>query len=73
MVVVEGAVSISGFREMWTAASPLIGACHLQKAMKALSLAGFVLQAAVRRPPTITEVMEQRATYRRRIDELDKS
>jgi len=45
----------------------------LKTAMRALSLAGFVLQASVRRPPTIYEVMTQRAADRARADEIMKS
>ena len=45
----------------------------LQTAMKALALAGFVLQATKHRPPTLAEVMEQRAAHRTRVDELTKS
>jgi DNA-binding XRE family transcriptional regulator len=45
----------------------------LNTAMKALSLAGFVLQATLRRPPTLAEVMAQRAAHRTRVDELAKA
>jgi transcriptional regulator with XRE-family HTH domain len=42
----------------------------LKTAITALSLAGFVLHASPRRPPTISEVMAQRAAHRARVDEL---
>ena len=42
----------------------------LKTAMAALSLAGFVLYSAVRRPPTMEEIMARRAADRRRADEL---
>jgi transcriptional regulator with XRE-family HTH domain len=44
----------------------------LKTAMKALSLAGYVLQASPRRPPTLSEVMAQRAAHRTRVDELSQ-
>lgn len=44
----------------------------LKTAMKALSLAGYILQAALRRPPTLSEVMAQRAAHRTRVDELSQ-
>jgi transcriptional regulator with XRE-family HTH domain len=42
----------------------------LSTALKALSLAGFVLHAASRRPPTLSEVMTLRAEHRARVDEI---
>jgi DNA-binding XRE family transcriptional regulator len=42
----------------------------LKTAMAALSLAGFVLYSAQRRPPTMQEIMAQRAADRARVDEL---
>lgn len=42
----------------------------LSTALQALHLAGFVLEAWVRRPPTITEVMARRAADRVRADQL---
>jgi len=42
----------------------------LKTAMAALSLAGFVLYSAQRRPPTMDEIMAQRAADRTRADEL---
>jgi DNA-binding XRE family transcriptional regulator len=42
----------------------------LKTAMAALSLAGFVLYSAERRPPTIEEIMARRATDRARAEEL---
>lgn len=42
----------------------------LKTAMAALSLAGFVLYSAERRPPTIEEIMARRAADRARVDEL---
>lgn len=45
----------------------------LKTAMAALSLAGFVLYAAERRPPTIEEIMARRAADRVRADELMNS
>ena len=42
----------------------------LKTAMAALNLAGYVLFAAARRPPTMTEIMAQRAADRTRADEL---
>jgi transcriptional regulator with XRE-family HTH domain len=45
----------------------------LNTALKALSLAGFVLHAAPRRPPTLSEVMTLRAEHRARVDEITGS
>src|SRR5688572_6201121 len=45
----------------------------LSTAMKALSLAGFVLEASQRRPPTLSEVMAKRAEHRIRVDKLTAS
>jgi DNA-binding XRE family transcriptional regulator len=45
----------------------------LKTAMAALSLAGFVLYSAERRPPTIEEIMARRAADRARAEELLKS
>lgn len=42
----------------------------LKTAMAALSLAGFVLYSTERRPPTMEEIMAQRAADRRRAEEL---
>lgn len=42
----------------------------LKTAMAALTLAGFVLYSAERRPPTLDEVMARRASDRARADEL---
>jgi transcriptional regulator with XRE-family HTH domain len=42
----------------------------LKTAMAALSLAGFVLYSAERRPPTMEEIMAQRAADRARADKL---
>ena len=42
----------------------------LKTALAALSLAGYVLQAFARRPPTLSEVMAQRAAHRARADEI---
>jgi transcriptional regulator with XRE-family HTH domain len=42
----------------------------LKTAMAALNLAGYVLFAAERRPPTMTQIMAQRAADRTRADEL---
>jgi transcriptional regulator with XRE-family HTH domain len=42
----------------------------LKTAMAALSLAGFVLYTAERRPPTMEEIMARRAAERTRADEL---
>jgi transcriptional regulator with XRE-family HTH domain len=42
----------------------------LKTAMAALSLAGFVLYSAERRPPTIEEIMTRRAADRARAEEL---
>ena len=41
----------------------------LKTAMAALSLAGFVLYSTERRPPTMEEIMAQRAADRRRAEE----
>jgi DNA-binding XRE family transcriptional regulator len=43
----------------------------LKTAIKALLLAGFALEAAPRRPPTLSEVMAQRAEHQARVDRLD--
>ena len=45
----------------------------LQTALRALALAGFVLEASVRRPPTLSEVMAQRAEHQARVDRLTES
>ncbi len=45
----------------------------LKTAIKALSLAGFVLHATLRRPPTLAEVMAKRAMHRTRVDGLPRS
>src|SRR5579862_5704320 len=45
----------------------------LKTAMTALALAGFVLHASARRPPTLSEVMAQRAAHRARVDALPRS
>jgi transcriptional regulator with XRE-family HTH domain len=45
----------------------------LKTALKALALAGYVLDASVRRPPTLAEVMAKRAEHRNRVDELDRA
>jgi transcriptional regulator with XRE-family HTH domain len=42
----------------------------LSTALQALRLAGFVLEAQPRRPPTITEVMARRAADQARADKL---
>ncbi|HEY5755234.1 MAG TPA: helix-turn-helix domain-containing protein [Steroidobacter sp.] len=42
----------------------------LNTALQALTLAGLVLEARPRRPPTITEVMARRAADRERADQL---
>lgn len=42
----------------------------LKTAMAALSLAGFVLYSAERRPPTMEEIMARRAADRTRADQL---
>jgi len=42
----------------------------LKTAMAALTLAGYVLFAAERRPPTMEEIMARRAADRTRADEL---
>ena len=42
----------------------------LKTAMAALSLAGFVLYSAERRPPTMEEIMARRAADRTRADKL---
>jgi transcriptional regulator with XRE-family HTH domain len=42
----------------------------LKTAMAALSLAGFVLYCAERRPPTMEEIMARRAADRTRADKL---
>jgi DNA-binding XRE family transcriptional regulator len=42
----------------------------LKTAMAALSLAGFVLYCAERRPPTMEEIMARRAADRARADKL---
>ena len=42
----------------------------LKTAMAALSLAGFVLYCAARRPPTMDEIMARRAADRTRADKL---
>jgi DNA-binding XRE family transcriptional regulator len=42
----------------------------LKTAMGALSLAGFVLYSAERRPPTMEEIMARRAADRTRADQL---
>src|SRR6266404_3689410 len=42
----------------------------LKTAMTALSLAGFVLYCAERRPPTMEEIMARRAADRTRADQL---
>src|SRR6266436_4897528 len=42
----------------------------LKTAMAALSLAGFVLYSAERRPPTIEEIMARRAAERARAENL---
>lgn len=43
----------------------------LNTAIKALSLAGYVVEASPRRPPTLPEVMAQRAAHQARVDRLD--
>jgi DNA-binding XRE family transcriptional regulator len=45
----------------------------LKTALAALSLAGFVLYSAERRPPTMEQIMAQRAAERARADELLRS
>ena len=45
----------------------------LKTAMRALQLAGYVLQATPWRPPTLAEVMAKRAAHRKQVDELAKS
>jgi transcriptional regulator with XRE-family HTH domain len=42
----------------------------LKTALQALALAGFVLEASARRPPTLSEIMAERAEYQARIDNL---
>ena len=42
----------------------------LNTALQALQLAGFILEARPRRPPTITEVMARRAADQVRADQL---
>jgi transcriptional regulator with XRE-family HTH domain len=42
----------------------------LKTAMAALSLAGFVLYSTERRPPSMEEIMAQRAADRRRVEKL---
>jgi transcriptional regulator with XRE-family HTH domain len=43
----------------------------LQTAMNALSLAGLLLEASPKRPPTLAEVMAQRAEHQARVDRRD--
>jgi len=43
----------------------------LKTALKALSMAGFIVEAVPRRPPTLSEVMNERAAYLTRIDQLN--
>ena len=43
----------------------------LQTAMNALSLAGLLLEASPKRPPTLAEVMAQRAEQQARVDRRD--
>jgi transcriptional regulator with XRE-family HTH domain len=45
----------------------------LQTALQALALAGFVLEASLRRPPTLSEVMAQRAEHQARVDRLTEA
>ena len=45
----------------------------LKTAMAALSLAGFVLYCAARRPPTMEEILARRAADRTRADLLNSS
>ncbi len=45
----------------------------LQTALQALALAGFVLEASWRRPPTLSEVMAQRAEHQARVDRLTEA
>lgn len=45
----------------------------LKTALHALALGGFVLTASARRPPTLSEVMAQRAAYQARVDQLENS
>ncbi len=45
----------------------------LQTALQALALAGFVLEALPRRPPTLSEVMAQRAEHQSRVDRLTET
>ncbi|MGH7106438.1 MAG: helix-turn-helix transcriptional regulator [Acetobacteraceae bacterium] len=42
----------------------------LKTAMAALSQAGYVLSASVRRTPSLAEIMAQRAAHRTRVEEL---
>jgi len=44
----------------------------LKTAIKAVLLAGFVLHAAARRPPTLAEVMVRRAKHRTQVDGLSR-
>lgn len=45
----------------------------LNTALRALALAGFTVEASPHRPPTLTEVMEQRAKDLARADALSSS
>lgn len=45
----------------------------LETALHALALAGFVVEAVARRPPTLTDVMAQRAEHRTRVDRLTEA
>ena len=44
----------------------------LKTVLKALSLAGFVLEASPRRPPTLSEILAERAEYQTRVDRLSE-
>ena len=45
----------------------------LKTALHALTLAGFSLEASIRRPPTLAEVMARRAEHQARVDQLTES
>lgn len=42
----------------------------LRTALEALALAGFALEAVQRRPPTLSQVMAQRAAHQARVNRL---
>lgn len=45
----------------------------LETALQALALAGFVVEASARRPPSLSDVMAQRAEHQARVDRLNES